>query len=217
MFDHKIFTVLGGVVDVVWISILWYVSSLLILTMGAASSAMYYTLHVSLFKNEGYLFSTYKRSFTDNLKKGTVVWVIFLLLDAFLVFDLILSRMAVSQGSFLGALYFPVLVCIVLAVMWQISAMTYQARFDDTVKNVLVKGAAVAMSNIGWMIFLAAILAGAIYLCRYLIFIAVILPGGYTCLVHHVFEHIYEKMGWIKEETDEELSLSEVSESGGKQ
>ncbi len=108
-----------------------------------------------------------------------------------------------EQGSFLGVFYYPVFICIVLAVMWQISALTYQARFDDTVKNVLIKGAAIAFSNIGWMIFLTAFLAGMLYLCRYLIFITVILPAGYAFLVHHVFEHIYKKIGWINDGEEE--------------
>ncbi|MCR5107320.1 MAG: DUF624 domain-containing protein [Lachnospiraceae bacterium] len=198
--SRKIFAFLGGVVDIVWISILWYLSSIPIITSGASSSAMYYTVHTNVFQNRGYLFSVYKKAFFDNFKKATVIWVAFFLLDAFLFFDLMLAKMAIDQGSSLAALYYPVLICIILALMWQISTFTYQARFDDTIKNIFIKGGFIAMRNIGWMLFLVIFLTGLLLLCRYLIFLIVVLPGGYTCMVHHVFEHIYKKVGWIEEE-----------------
>ncbi len=200
LFDKKIFRFLGAVVNVVWLSILWYLSCILVFTVGAASSSMYYTVHTHIFNGRGYLFSTYKEAFLNNFKKASVIWLICLFTDAFLFFDLTLTRMAIDQGSILAMFYYPVLVCIVLAVMWQLSLMAYQARFDDTIKGVLLKGAWIASRNIGWMLFLVAFLAGAVLLCRYLIMLVVVLPAGYTCLMHHVFEHIFKKVGWLREE-----------------
>ena len=198
-FDSKLFQFFAGVVDVVWISLLWYISSLPAVTLGASSAAMYYTVHTRIFKNEGYLFPVYKKAFLDNFKKATVVWLFCLLLDLFLVLDLFLARMAIDQGSALAVLYYPVLICIVIDVMCQLSIVAYQARFEDIIKGVLVKGSVIAVSNIGWLLFLTAFLFGLIYLCRYLIFLAVVAPAGYTCLMHHVFEHIYKKRGWLIE------------------
>ncbi len=198
--DNKVFIFLGGLVDIIWISLLWYLGSLLLITLLASCVAMYYTVHMRIFKGEGYIFPVFKKAFLDNFKKATILWLICLILDAFLVFDFILARMAISQGSALAVFYYPVLVCGILAFMWQLSIVAYQARFDDTVRGVLVKAAAVAASNMGWMVFLAVILFGAIILCRYLIFLVIILPGGYACLMHHVFEHIYIKRGWIEAE-----------------
>lgn len=199
--DNKIFIFLGGLVDVIILSLLWYIGSLLVFTAGASSTALYYTIHKSLIHSEGYLFSTFKRSFTDNFKKATMIWLICLLLDAFLIFDLVLTRMAIDQGNVLAVLYYPVLVCLVLAFMWQLSIIAYQARFEDTVRAVLYKSAVIAFRNIGWTLFLTVFLAALIYLCRYLIVLIVIIPGGYGCLMHHVFEHIYEKMGWIDKDS----------------
>ncbi len=203
-YDKKIFRILGGVVDTVWISILWYISSILVFTIGPAVSAMYYTLHTCTFKGRGHLFSVYKKSFFENFRKAAVIWLICLLADAFLVFDHILTRMAIDQGSALAVLYYPVLACGALLMMWQLSALAYQARFDDSIKNVILKSAYIAYKHFGWLIFLTAFLALAIALCRYLIVLVVVLPGGYGCLMHHVFEHIYGKEGWIKEEEEEE-------------
>lgn len=196
-FDNKIFIFLGKVLEVILVSLLWYIGSILIVTAGTSSAALYYTVHKCIFNSEGYLFSTYKKSFTDNLKKATLLWLICLVLDAFLVFDLLLAKMAIDQNSLLGVLYYPVLVCMVLAFMWQLSVMAYQARFEDSIRAVLYKSALIAFRNMGWMIFLTLFLTGLIYLCRYLIVLVVILPGAYTCLMHHVFEHIYTKAGWI--------------------
>ena len=206
LLDKKIFIFLGGVVDVILLSLLWYIGSALVFTMGASSAALYYTTHKSVINSEGYLFSTFKKSFTENFKKATMIWLICLLLDAFLVFDLILTRMAIDQGNALAVLYYPVLVCLVLAFMWQLSITAYQARFEDTVKAVLYKSAVIAFRNIGWMLFLTIFLAALIYLCRYLIVLIVIIPGGYACMMHHVFEHIYIKTGWISKDPEQSVT-----------
>ena len=198
--DNKVFIFLGGIVDVVLLSILWYLGSVLVFTVGASSAALYYTTHKSIFGSEGYLFSTFKRSFIENFKKGTILWLICLVTDAFLVCDLLLARAAIDQGGILSFFYYPVMVCIPLAFMWQLSVFAYQARFEDTIRAILYKSALIAFRNIGWMIFLTLFFAGLIYLCRYLIVLTVIVPGGYACLMHHVFEHIYQKAGWISKE-----------------
>lgn len=202
--DNKIFVFLGGIVDVVWISLLWYFSSIFIVTTGAASVAMYETVHRRIFLGEGYIFPTYRKAFWSNFKKATQIWLLCLLLNVFLIIDFALVRAAMRHGSAVAALYYPTLVCGFLAIMWQLSVTVYQARFDDTMKGVFLKGAAIAFTNIGWMIFLVTILFGAVYLCRYLLVLAIVLPGGYTCLTHHVFEHIYRKMGWIQADPDKE-------------
>ncbi len=199
---NKIFIFLGGVVDIIILSLLWYIGSVLIFTMGASSAALYYTIHKSVINSEGYLFSTFKKAFTDNFKKSTMIWLICLLLDAFLVFDLVLTRMAIDQGNVMAVFYYPVLVCLVLAFMWQLSIIAYHARFEDTVRAILYKSAVIAFRNIGWMLFLTFFFAALIYLCRYLVVLIVIIPGGYGCLMHHVFEHIYVKTGWISKDSN---------------
>lgn len=186
--------------DVILLSLLWYIGSALVFTMGASSTALYYTIHKSVIHSEGYLFSTFKNSFIENFKKATLIWIICFLLDAFLIIDLVLTRMAIEQGNVMAVFYYPVLVCLVLAFIWQLSIMAYQARFEDTVKAVLYKSAVIASRNIGWMMFLTVFLVALIYLCRYLIFLVVIVPGAYVCLMHHVFEHIYKKAGWINKD-----------------
>ena len=89
--------------------------------------------------------------------------------------------------------------------MWQLSIFAYQARFEDNIRAILYKSALIAFRNIGWMIFPAVFFAALIYLCRYLIVLTVIIPGGYGCLMHHVFEHIYVKTGWISKDDPYEM------------
>ncbi len=170
----------------------------LAIPLGAASAAMYDTVHTHLMNSRGYLFSTFKNSFLSNFRKATLIWLICLAGDVFLSVDLLFTRMAADQGNILSVLYYPVLVCSLLFLMWQLSIMAYQARFEDTIRGVFLKSAYIAFRNIGWMLFLVAFLAGSILLCRFLIVLAVVLPGGYTCLMHHVFEHLYQKEGWTQ-------------------
>lgn len=57
-YDNLFFTILGKIMEVMYVGILWIIFSIPIVTIGASSTALYYTVHKVVFKNESYIFST---------------------------------------------------------------------------------------------------------------------------------------------------------------
>ena len=190
--------------DVLWVSILWIVFSIPIVTIGASSTALYYTIHKVVFNNESYIIRTFVNSFKSNFKDSTIKWVLSAILMVFLSVDIMIVRSFAESGSIIAALIYPLLIILVFAVMCNFSIFSYSARFDDSVKASVYKSVVLAASNLGWMLFLLIILFMALYIIRFLVFFTVLLPGAYCCLIHYVFEHIYKKIGWIEEEDGKE-------------
>lgn len=203
-YDNLFFTILGKIMEVLWVSILWILFSIPIVTIGASSTALYYTVHKVVFNNEAYIFKTFVNSFKSNFKDSTVKWILSVVVISFLCVDILIVRGFAESGNTIAALIYPLLLILVYVVMCVCAVFSYSARFDDSIKASIYKSALIVANNLGWMIFLLIILLMALYIIRFLVFFTILLPGAYCCLVHYVFEHIYKKMGWIVEEIPKE-------------
>ena len=72
-----------------WIlNILWVVTSLPLVTVGASTTALIFAC-MKLRDDEGYPVRNYFRSFKDNFRQATVIWLIYVLFGAVLVWRLI--------------------------------------------------------------------------------------------------------------------------------
>lgn len=208
-YDNLFFTILGKIMEVLWLSMLWIVFSIPLVTIGASSTALYYTTHKVVFHNEGYMNKTFWNSFKSNLKGSTIKWLLDLVLVGFLCVDIYLVRGFAESGNRIAALIYPLLIILAFVVMWTFSLFAYSARFEDRIRSSIWKSGVIVATNPGWMIFLLVILLMALYIIRFLVFFTILLPGAYCCLVHYVFEHIYKKLGWIQQESREESSVEE--------
>lgn len=77
--DSKIMQFLSRLCDLILLNVLFLVTCLPIITIGAASAALYTVCFRMGTDREDGLFRTYFRAFRDNFRQGTVLWVILLL------------------------------------------------------------------------------------------------------------------------------------------
>lgn len=123
--------------DCICVSALWLLFSLPIVTMGAASTALYTTVYNYLRRDEGHLWSTFWGAFRENLKRSTLVWLAALAVLALLTADALVFRTLKLNGSPFGNVYWVMLVLICIAVTWTAYLSAYAARFDGGAKDVL--------------------------------------------------------------------------------
>ena len=135
--NNPVMKILTGIFDLMVLSVLWAVFSLPIVTMGAASAAMYKTAYSYIRKGEEYLWKTFWLAFKSNLKRSTLAWLIVLVVMALLVLDAAVFRGMLIRKEAFGWVYYAVLVLIVFALAWTIYLSAYSARFNGTVKEVL--------------------------------------------------------------------------------
>ena len=123
--------------DCIVLSVLWAVFSLPIITMGAATTALYYTVFHYLREEEGYLWKYFWNSFKENFKRSTLASLALLAMLAFLIYDAVALRLLIMAGHPLGRHHGVILVLIVVAIVWGIYLAAYCARFNGTVREVL--------------------------------------------------------------------------------
>ena len=76
--DNIVFQMLGKLVDCVWVSILWVICCIPVFTIGASTTALYYTVHKSIRGDRGYTTRTFFGAFRDNFKAATLPYLIWL-------------------------------------------------------------------------------------------------------------------------------------------
>ena len=106
-------------VDCVIISVCWMLMCIPVFTIGAASAAMYDTVHRAIRRDKGYVWSGFWKSFRENFKPATKAWLIHLLILIVLGGDLYITSQALQAGVSWGMLY------IVFLVMEALVAVSY--------------------------------------------------------------------------------------------
>ena len=71
---------MGGAIDIMYIGILWLLCCLPVITIGASSTAMYYTMVKSVRHGRGHVSREFFGAFRRNFKAATLAWLVFLFL-----------------------------------------------------------------------------------------------------------------------------------------
>jgi uncharacterized membrane protein YesL len=103
------------------LNILWVLTSLPVITIGASTTALFYAC-MKLQGDEGYPTANYFRSFRENFRQATIIWLIYAAVGALLVYGLIfwLCLTLESNNSYGAVKWFERLV--VLAMMLSVIA-----------------------------------------------------------------------------------------------
>lgn len=86
--ENKFWNFIGKIADVACMSLLWFLTSLPIVTIGASTAAFYSFTLDAVHDEEGKVLSTYFSAFRENFKKATLLWLLQLVLTAFLAVNL---------------------------------------------------------------------------------------------------------------------------------
>ena len=111
--DGRIMGLLNRLGDLFLLNIIYLVSCIPVVTIGAATTALYYTTFKMAENRESYVWRDYRQSFRQNWKQATEIWMILLAMILVLGADLLLIG-GMSQA--LGAVV--ALVVIVLSIFF---------------------------------------------------------------------------------------------------
>ena len=76
--DSKFSQIMGRVFDLMMLNIIFLIMCIPIVTIGANFTAMYYVTLKMIKNEETYIFRTYWKSFRENFKQATAIWLILL-------------------------------------------------------------------------------------------------------------------------------------------
>lgn len=135
--DNPVWRFIGKFADILWLNILWFVCSIPIVTIGPATTAVYYVTLKLVRDEEGYTTRSFFKSFKQNLKQGTLIWIVMLVIGIILGVDLRIY----TAGGFEGNLQKVMLVVFFGVAFIYCLTMNYLfpvlAKFDNTSKNIV--------------------------------------------------------------------------------
>lgn len=156
-YDNKFFTAIGKLVDCVWLSILWAICCIPIITIGASSTALYYAVHKSIRGNRGYTTRNFFTAFKNNFKQATLVYLVWLVIMVVLVGDIFITRAVLQGGSSMGLFFYFFLVLTAFGIGWACYLFPYIARFENTIKATLKNGILLEIRHLPWSLLLIAL------------------------------------------------------------
>ena len=112
--DSKFMRAWSNLVDGVWINILMLVTSIPIITIGASTSALSYVTLKMVRGEDPYIWQNFWKSFRQNFKQGTLIWIFSILVFIFLGMDFYIIN---SQNTTLFAVIRILLWCICLIAL----------------------------------------------------------------------------------------------------
>lgn len=143
-----------------YLNLIWFICCIPIVTIGASTTALYYTSFKILKDEDRSLARTFLRSFRENFRQSTVLWLILLAVGLLLAGDgyIVYHLRAASTG--------------VAAVMWTlILALIIAGAIVYTIVLLFVFPLVASVSNTNWAMLKNSFLIGTHYLfCTILVF-----------------------------------------------
>ncbi len=143
MSESPVIAFLNKMTDLILLNLLWMITCLPIVTIGAATTAMYYTNIISIRQGDGYVVKRYFKSFRDNFKQATILWLLILLVGGIMAFDLIYWY---TMGTMLGKVMFCLSAVVAFFIfIILIYVFPVLAKFDNGIKKTIKTAAAFAV------------------------------------------------------------------------
>lgn len=117
-----------------WLHILWLVCSLPVVTIGASTTALCYSC-MKLRKREGYVTGNFFRSFKENFRQATGIFLVYLLVGAVILFNICIGRVIIIPfwNVVRGVTY----VLILPYFLTFIYVFAVQARFNNKIVDTI--------------------------------------------------------------------------------
>lgn len=135
--NGKIYGFLEKVTNIIIVTFCWMLFSLPLFTIGASTSALYYTYHQVIKNSNGKLWTTFWTTFKNNFKQATVLWLIQLFALAFLISDFFICYILSDAYAELKLLLVFFAIAGLFVTMWSQYWFSYIVHICDPVKTVL--------------------------------------------------------------------------------
>lgn len=195
--DSKFYHFMSKVGDCIILSILWIIFSLPVITMGAATTTLYYSVVKVLWEDRGETLGGFRRSFKSNFKQSTIVTVFALLVAALAAIIGSAVYAANPSEDVLSRIYLVYLILFIFGVAWLHYIFSYIAKFQNTMASILKNSLIICLANFPQsamiMILFVVVVVLTILLFPRSLGAMLFIPAVYTLVTSFVLEKIYKK------------------------
>lgn len=125
--------VLNKLADLIYLNVLTVICCIPIITVGASMTALHYVLLKIVKNEEGYITKSFFKSFRQNFKEATLIWLILLLAICILTGDFLIFRY--SQIDFPGWLQIVLIAVAILILFATMHLFPLLSRYENSIMN----------------------------------------------------------------------------------
>ena len=143
-----------------WLNILWLVTSLPVITIGASTTALIYS-SMKLHCDEGYPTTNFFRSFKENFRQATIIWLLYLAAGTLLGISLIYwNRSGMPGGTLMQGLAWALVLPYTMSLSW---VFAIQSKFVNPVRQTILYSFMLPLRNLRETILILVTLGAVVY------------------------------------------------------
>lgn len=200
--NNIFFRFMGRISDLMIINFLWIIFSIPIVTIGASTTALYHVTLKLVDENEGYLFNNFIKSFKENLKKATAIWI-----GTLIIFSIIGVNLAfwIQFKSLTGYIAVSIIIFILfLFLLTGIYLFPILSGFNRTIKGVVKKAFILALRYLPYslgILLISSIFVGIILIFPFAILFMIFVGFAFYAYINsYLFKIIFNKCMYLWEE-----------------
>ena len=163
-FEGPVFTFLSRLADLFWLNLIYMICCIPVITVGAATTALYYVSLKMAKDEEGYITKSFFKSFKQNFLQATVIWLVILVIGIIMFMDLrianggdmaeVLNSTAVSSVVIVAVGVMVIVVCMTLTYVFPLLA-----QFDNTIRNTVKNAFLISIRHLPYTFLMMLITA----------------------------------------------------------
>lgn len=179
-FDSGVMGVLSKLVDIVIASVLWLIFSLPVITIGASTTALYYTCVKVIRRGRSYVWQSFWKSFKENFGEATILWLFILIFSSVLGLNIRFTlQMTGTLGQILRGVYLLMEVLLLIAVIYIFPILS---RFSMDKRAIMKMAFLLSIKHLPFTVIMAVIVIGMGVL-NYIIPILIFVSPAITVLL----------------------------------
>lgn len=161
MSDSPVIAFLNKLTDLVLLNVIWLICSIPVVTIGASATAMYYVSITSIRLGDGYVVRRFFKSFKENFRSITPVWLIMIICGVLFTGDLIFWNQV--EGMIGKVMLIVSAVIMILLSMIGLWVFPVFAKFEGNRRNLLKNAVAFAIGYLPYTVIVIVITGVVVY------------------------------------------------------
>lgn len=149
-YDSPFWRFMGRLGDLMLLNFLWMLCSLPVISFGASTTALYYCMIKIILDEDNGMIRMFFKSFRQNFRQATVIWLILFLLGGLFTFDFYYFSKAFPEGSGIRIALLSVTGAFIL--LWGfvfLYVWPLLSRYENTIARTLMNSAFLSLRCLG--------------------------------------------------------------------
>lgn len=194
-YDSPVWRFIGRLIDFLYLTLLWIVTSIPLITIGASTTTVYYIALKMADNDEGYLTQMYFKNFVRFFRESTVVWLMVLAVGVVLAGDFcICFRLKSPVSAMLMAAFAVIAAVYLMTILYLFPVM---ARIHQSPFGYVKVSFYLSVKYFGWTVLCLVISVCVAALGVFGFWPLLLLGIGLTAYLQSlVFRQIFRQQGW---------------------